>query len=680
MRIRFHPAALLAAFLALACPAHLRAQDPPPPNVILVVVDDLGWADLGCTGSTYHETPNLDRLAQQGVRFTDAYAACAVCSPTRAALLTGRSPARTGITDWIRARFQRPGGATPEAHPTDYEGGPRQALLCPPNPFWLDLDEVTIAELLAERGYATAHIGKWHLGDDAWYPEHQGFAENFGGCDYGQPPTYLDPFTTKSLPQGIPGLPGRTPGQYLTDREADEAVAFVGRNSARPFYLHLCHYAVHTPIEADPARLRHYRAKPKTNQANAAYATMVESVDRAMGRILAALDEHGIADRTLVVFTSDNGGLVPVTDNAPLRSGKGTQYEGGIRVPLLVRWPGVIAAGCVDALPVTSVDWLPTIAAATGAPLPGRELDGISLLPRLRDPGATMPGRRLFWHFPHYRGELGPHGIVRDGRWKLIEHHAGPRFELYDLAADLGERRDLAPAQPERVQALSAALHEHLAAVGARLPRPNPAHRPLPRVLLLGDSISMGYHEDVKRLLRGEAEVFRPMRNFNDAENCAGTDHGLRRIEAWLTAEGGRWDVIHANFGLHDLKHVQPGTGANSNDPSHPPQTPVDEYEKQLDTLVAAMVKTGATVVLATTTPVPDGPVRPFRAPADVARYNAALVAVAARHGCAVNDLDGTVRDRLGELQRRADVHFTPAGSRVLGEAVAARIRQSLRR
>lgn len=673
---------ITVALLAFA--GHVPAQDAPPPNVVVVLVDDLGWTDLACQGSRVYETPNLDRLAAQGIRFTDAYAACSVCSPTRAALLTGRSPARTGVTDWIRARFQRDGGTTPAANPVEYVGGPRQRLQCPPNPFWLELEEVTLAEMLRAAGYATCHIGKWHLGDEAWYPQHQGFDENFGGCDYGQPPSYFDPYTNASLPQGIPGLPPRREGEYLTDREADEAVGFITRNKARPFFLFYAPYAVHTPIQAKADATARYverlEALAKASQKNATYAAMVESVDQAMGKLMAALDAEGLAERTLVVFTSDNGGLMGPTDNAPLRSGKGNPYEGGIRVPLIVRWPGVVEAGRVSALPVTSVDWLPTIAAATGVAPPERALDGVSLLPHLRAADAALAERPLFWHFPHYRGEVAPHGMVRMGQWKLIEHYEGPTFELYALTADIGETLDLAPAQPERVRAMAATLDAHLTATGARRPRANPAYRPLPRVLLLGDSISMGYHADVCRLLRGEADVFRPMRNANAAENCAGTDHGLQRIDAWLAAHGGEWDVIHFNFGLHDLKRVDAKTGASSNDASSPHQSPPDEYRDQLAAIVNRLQATKAKLIFATTTPVPEGKLRPFRSPADAVHYNEAARALMTARGIEIDDLHAFVLPRLTELQRPNDVHFTPAGSRALAGEVVRHVRAALAR
>jgi len=307
----------------------LEAAEQRPPNFVLVLVDDLGWTDLGCQGSRYYETPNIDRLARQGMRFTSAYAACAVCSPTRAAVQTGRYPARVGVTDWIRARFQ--GGIIgPDGkNPTGYAGSSSRRLLCPKNALFMELDELTIAEALKPAGYVTCHIGKWHLGQQAHFPEKQGYDFNFGGCDLGQPPSYFDPYKSKRAYYEIPNLPPRRPGEYLTDREADEAVSFIRAHREQPFFLNLCHYCVHTPLMGKKDVVAKYQSKPKTNHNNPVYAAMVESVDDCMGRILQTLDETGLAAQTLVIFTSDNGGLLGPTDNAPLRAGKGCPYEGG---------------------------------------------------------------------------------------------------------------------------------------------------------------------------------------------------------------------------------------------------------------------------------------------------------------------------------------------------------------
>jgi arylsulfatase A-like enzyme len=474
---------LLAIGLVTAVPRSgiLAGAQQTRPNIVIVNVDDMGWTDLSVQGSTYYETPHIDGLAAQGMRFTNAYAAAAICSPSRAALLTGRYPARLGLTDWIRSRFQ--GGQIPadRKNPTQYVGGPTQRLLSPSNPLWMEHDEITIAELLKRAGYLSAHVGKWHLGTDDWYPETQGFDVNIGGSDYGQPPSYFDPYFRKG--QGdIPTLKPRKAGEYLTDREADEAVAFIRAHHGRPFFLHLAHYAVHTPIQARDDLTARYEGKPKTNQTNPRYAAMVHSVDQSVGRVLAALDEAGIAGRTLVIFTSDNGGLLGPTHNAPLRSGKGYPYEGGIRVPFIVRWPGVVPAATVSHAVTTGIDVLPTVASATGLALPlDRQIDGVSLLAHLRS-GATTPidRRALYWHFPHYRNghEIPPYSIVRSGDWKLIRWSEEPRFELYNLRDDLSEARDLAAAMPERVSELDAQLSAWLRNVGAKLPRQNPDYRP----------------------------------------------------------------------------------------------------------------------------------------------------------------------------------------------------------
>jgi arylsulfatase A len=377
-------------------------------------------------------------------------------------------------------------GGTPEQNPTEYVGSRRNQLLCPPNPFWMEHSEVTLAEMLGPAGYHSAHIGKWHLGDEAWYPTEQGYDENLGGCDYGQPPSYFDPFQQPQakhamLRDGIPFLPGRNPGQFLTHREADEAVRLIRQWKDAPFFLHLAHYAVHTPIQAIESVAERYRREGKSD-VNARYAAMVESVDDATGQLLAALEEQGVLQRTVIIFTSDNGGLDNdgrPTDNAPLRSGKGYAYEGGIRVPMLVRWPGVVPAGSVSKTPVCSIDIFPTILDAAGiAPPADREIDGVSLVEHLRSGGvAALPRDQLYWHFPHYRHAPGPYSIIRKGDQKLIKFWAG-KTELYNLRDDLAETTDLADDQPELAAELERRLLDGLREMGAKLPIPNPEYRP----------------------------------------------------------------------------------------------------------------------------------------------------------------------------------------------------------
>ena len=445
-------------------------------NFVLILVDDLGWMDTGCYGSSFYETPNIDKLAAQGMRFTDGYAACAVCSPTRAAVMTGRYPARLGVTDWIRSRFQ--GGEIPEnkKNPANYVGGKGKKLLCPPNALWMELGEITIAEALKPAGYTSCHIGKWHLGADDWYPDKQGFDFNIGGCDFGQPPSYFDPYSRKR--QGpIPTLSPRRKGEYLTDREADEAVKFIRNHKDKPFFLYMAHYAVHTPIQGKEDIVAMYKAKEPTNQKNPTYAAMIQSVDDAVGKIISLIDELGIAEKTIVFFTSDNGGLLGITSNTPLRSGKGYPYEGGIREPLIVRWPKVIKAGTISHEPVTSVDYFPTICEAAGVPLPqDREIDGVSLLGHLKSNGAEKLDREaIFWHFPHYRGKIVPYSIVRAGDWKLIKRYEGKTFELFNLKDDLSEENDLSEKMPEKVKELDVKLSNWLRASNAKLPRQNPS-------------------------------------------------------------------------------------------------------------------------------------------------------------------------------------------------------------
>ena len=474
-----HVLPILCALAALS--SFARAEDHP--NVIVILVDDMGWMDLSCQGSDYYRTPSIDRLATEGMRFTDGYAACAVCSPTRAALQTGRYPHRIGVTDWIRSRFQRGRLGTPDKNPTDYVGGKNRKFLCPPNPYWMEHEEISIAEVLKGQGYQSGYIGKWHLGDPAWFPPGQGYDENKGGCDYGQPPSYFDPYNQprgrhETLRQGIHNLPGRKKGEYLTHREADEAEALIRgwHEKKKPFFLMVGHYAVHTPIQALAEVAAKYQREKKPN--NAKYAAMVESIDDSTRQILATLKELEIDENTLIIFTSDNGGLDrngSPTENAPLRSGKGYAYEGGIRVPFLVRWPGVIPAGRVSDEPVCSIDILPTVVEAAGAKAPSdRAIDGLSLMPHLKSGGtAKLLRDDLLWHFPHYRHAPGPYSIIRQGNHKLIKFWGGP-FELYDLKEDLGEARNLAATMPKRVSELDTLLLKRLKETGARLPRENP--------------------------------------------------------------------------------------------------------------------------------------------------------------------------------------------------------------
>ena len=475
---------LLTVLIVVFCSCLNAAEKP---NVIVILVDDMGWMDLSCQGSDYYKTPAIDSIAEGGMRFTNGYAACAVCSPTRAAVQTGRYPHRVGLTDYIRHRFYI--GRRPlKENPTKYTGGRNQKVLCPPNPYWMEHEEITIAEALKEAGYKSGYIGKWHLGDPDWYPEGQGYDVNRGGCFYGQPPSYFDPYNKpkskhESLRNGIYNLPPRKPGEYLTYREADEAETLIRKWHAekQPFFLHVSHYAVHTPIQAIEEVAAKYKRKGK-NDTNAKYAAMVESVDDSTEQILSTVKELGIEKNTIVIFTSDNGGLDTKgrpTDNAPLRSGKGFPYEGGIRVPFMVRWPGVIPEGKISDQPVCSIDIFPTILEAVGVKLPeGRAIDGLSFLDHFKSGGKSDIDRdELLWHFPHYRYGSRPYSIIRKGDLKLIKYWTGG-YELFDLSTDLSEENNLADKMPEKVKQLDAVLMKRLAAGNAKLPRKNPAYVP----------------------------------------------------------------------------------------------------------------------------------------------------------------------------------------------------------
>jgi len=450
--LRLASCALLAATAAFAQPAHAA-----PPNIIFVLVDDMGWTDLGCFGSKYYETPNIDRLAAQGMRFTDAYSACTVCSPTRASILTGQYPARLHITDWIAGHKR-----------------PFAKLSVPDWTLQLSPDIPNVAKALKASGYATASIGKWHLGPEACWPDKQGFDLNVAGCEKGQPPSYFSPYK-------IPTLADGPDGEFLSDRLTSEALTFIESNKDRPFFLYLPHYAVHTPIQAKQAVIEKYTAKQDKNAPhhNPAYAALVESVDDSVGRLMQKLKQLKLSENTVIVFTSDNGGLLGCTSNAPLRAGKGSAYEGGVRVPLIVTWPGVIKPGSVDHTPVISADYVPTLLAMAGTPVPAAlTVDGESIEPLLRQSG-TLKRDAIYWHYPHYHpGGATPYGAVRDGDFRLVEFFEDHRVELYNLKDDISEAQDLAAKMPAKTAALRQKLLDWRQRVGAQMPAPNPGFDP----------------------------------------------------------------------------------------------------------------------------------------------------------------------------------------------------------
>src|SRR4051794_5920658 len=474
--MRGHRLVLLALML-LPTPPSTRADETASKlNVVLIMADDLGWADLGCYGSTFHRTPHLDRLAGAGLRFTHAYAACPVCSPTRAALLTGKVPARLHLTDWLPGRPDRPD----------------QKLLRPVFRQQLPLEETTLAEVFKAAGYATGHIGKWHLGGGEFRPEKQGFDVNVAGDETGSPRSYFAPFGSKIGREGkfrtMPGLEKAPEGEYLTDRLAAEAEHFLQSHKDKPFFLYLPHYAVHIPLRAKESLIAQYPNKPTPGtQSNPTYAAMLQSLDEAVGRVLKKLDELKLAGRTIVIFTSDNGGLsvregpnTPPTINSPLREGKGFLYEGGIRVPLLVRWPGVIKPGRVSDVPTISHDLFPTLVEACGLKHEGK-VDGVSLAKLWQGTGA--PERdALYWHYPHYANQGSrPGGAIREGNFKLIEFYEKGRLELYDLKADVSETRNLAEDNKELTARLAGKLAVWRKDVGAQMPKANPDYRPNPQ-------------------------------------------------------------------------------------------------------------------------------------------------------------------------------------------------------
>jgi arylsulfatase A-like enzyme len=466
---------VLVNLTLLLTPAARAGETAGKINVVLILADDLGWADLGCYGSTFHRTPHLDRLAASGLRFTQAYAACPVCSPTRAALMTGKVPARLHLTDWLPGRPDRPD----------------QKLLRPLFRQHLPRDETALAEAFKAAGYATGIIGKWHLGGGEYRPEKRGFDVNIAGDEAGSPRSYFAPFARKG-PGGkldyMPGLEKAPEGEYLTDRLAAEAERFLDNHRDKPFFLYLPHYAVHIPMRAKKDLVARYPSHQVAGkQSNPVYAAMLESLDEAVGRVLKKLADLKLEGRTIVVFTSDNGGLsiregpsTPPTINSPLREGKGFLYEGGLRVPLLVRWPVVVKPGRTSDFPAISHDLFPTLLEACGVKQTGR-LDGISLTSLLR--GSAAPKRdELYWHYPHYANQGSrPGGAVRAGDFKLIEFYETGRLELFDLKGDRGETRNLAEDKKELTGRLADRLAQWRKAVGAQMPRPNPNYRPNPQ-------------------------------------------------------------------------------------------------------------------------------------------------------------------------------------------------------
>ena len=447
------------------------------PNLVFILADDLGWSDLGCYGSDLHETPHIDRLAAQSLKFSNAYAAAPVCTPTRASIMTGKYPARLNMTIWSENSRRRI---------TDRKQIPPLTLHDLPH------EEVTIAEVFKQAGYSTAHVGKWHLGNAAHFPETQGFDANIGGTMWGAPNTFFYPYsgtgTFGNEFRYVPHLEFGYENEYLTDRLTDEALSIIEKTGNNPFFLYLAYHTVHTPIEGKKEIVDYYKNKiaPAMRHRNPEYAAMVHSLDENVGRVLSKLDDLGIAENTVVIFFSDNGGYINkfkdtiVTNNYPLRSGKGSLYEGGIREPLIIRWPGITSAGSECSYPVSSIDFYPTLLemfGLKGDPRHNANVDGIGLGRLLKEPGDTLDRDTLFWHYPHYYPTTTPVSAVRKEDWKLLEYFEDGHLELYNLKDDPGETNNLTNKEPEKSKELYTLLNNWRSEVNAQLPAPNPDYK-----------------------------------------------------------------------------------------------------------------------------------------------------------------------------------------------------------
>lgn len=471
--------------LLISLPTHGQDITQGKPNILFILVDDLGYHDLGYTGSSFYETPNIDKLASEGMVFTNAYAASPICSPSRAAIMTGKHPAALNITDYI---------------PGNRHYGPHkdQKLASYPFKLFLDPKETTIAEALKENGYSTFFAGKWHLGEtENYFPDKQGFDINLGGNNTGHPSGgYFSPYKNSQLSDG-------PDGEYLTDRLTDETIRFMSEEKENPFFAFLSYYTVHLPMQGKPEKVSYYQKKLenfkfqedpfikeggtfiKNRQNMPHYAAMVESLDENIGRLISALEKNGLSKNTLVVFTSDNGGMstsnqtdnIPTT-NLPLRAGKGYLYEGGIKVPLIFRWPGVISANGISNIPTTGTDFYPTILdMANTSSVQITNINSMSLKPLLNK--GTFEKRPLFWYYPHYSGGLGgrPSVSIRLGDYKLIRFFENNNYELYNIKVDPGEHNNLRIKLPEKTRVLKQKLNSWLLEMKVNLPYPNPAYK-----------------------------------------------------------------------------------------------------------------------------------------------------------------------------------------------------------
>lgn len=481
----FFPVALSSLLIFSTCGGPEQEPDEAleKPNIVFILVDDLGWKDLGSYGSSFYETPHLDQFAMEGMRFTAAYAASPVCSPTRASIMTGKNPARVGITDWIPGRQANRG-----AHPSE-------KLLSPEINKQLLLNEVTVAEELKRANYTTFFAGKWHLGGEGFYPQDQGFDINIGGMEFGWPRGgYFSPYDNPMITDG-------PDGEYLTDRLTDETINFIRQDHNGPFLAFLSYYTVHIPLQAKENLIRKYERKQQAIpsipgerfipegdkqarqiQDHPTYAAMIESLDQNVGRLMRTLDELDLSEKTVVFFMSDNGGLSTAegspTSNIPLRGGKGWLFEGGIREPMMVRWKGSIEPNSICEVPVISMDFYPTILELAGLDPSSNILDGDSILPLLRGDEIESRGP-FYWHYPHYSNQGGtPSGAIRLGDLKLIERYEDQTIQLYNLAEDIGEQIDISAEMPGRTAEMWQMLMNWRESIGAQMPAPNQDYDP----------------------------------------------------------------------------------------------------------------------------------------------------------------------------------------------------------
>ena len=706
---------LILCFLLIGS---IHAKRSEKPNVILFLVDDLGYTDLGFTGSTFYETPNLDALAQKGVFFDNAYAANPVCSPTRASILTGKYPSRIGLTNHSGSAGAK---------------GPQYRLDPPAVKGNMPSEDLTLAEAFKKHGYATAHVGKWHLQahhqkGNQHYPENHGFDLNVAGHKMGQPGSFLFPYQSKQHPStNVPGLEDGKPGDYLTDVLTDHAIGFIEDKQDEPFFLNFWFYTVHTPLGAKPEVLKKYQEKAKkmgldkkkapgvavhdsfadSRQDNPTYAAMVESLDENVGRVIETLDKLNLRENTILLFCSDNGGLSTgskpssVTSILPNKAGKAWVYEGGIRVPLIINTPFLKQKGTILNEPVVSTDFYPTLLDLAGLPLePKQHLDGVSLQPLLDGKKKRLDREALYFHYPHYHhiNSMGPSGAIRMGDYKLVIRYEDSSTELYNLAQDRGETINLASQNAGLVNRMKKMFDQWIGETGSLMPTANlkyngsrknssfytpardahgihaeskPSGKDLPRVVLIGDSISVGYTPEVIHQLQDKAFVSRAK------ANCGDTNRGLAALDSWLGNT--KWDLIHFNWGLHDLCYRNPEVKkvGNRDKVNGTQSVPLKQYRKNLETLVLRLKKTGAKLIWASTTMVPEGEIGRFAG--DELKYNKIAGEIMQKQGVLINDLRqlSSSFDR-SLFRKRGDVHYTPQGSALLGQQVADHIGKAL--